>query len=283
MYQIEHVLKGHTDRVRSAVFSPKGGQYVLSASNDATAKIWEVATGKCLFTLEGHTQAVLSAAFSPDGDLVVTASEDNTARLWDAKTGEPFMVFEEEASQPDGDSEGGEDAQPGLAELTVRQVSLLSDGQLGAVLDGQAAAIAQDINAAEGEDAARDAERGNADDPRGDADGKQPKKSKPLVLEGHTAAVTSVAFAPNGQRVVTGSADSTAKVWDASTGNEILTLAGHSEEVTTVSFSPAGKSILTGSRDGTCILWLALDWRPEGPENEIAKPAPAMALNRAAK
>jgi WD40 repeat protein len=76
--------------------------------------------------------------------------------------------------------------------------------------------------------------------------------------------VTSVAFSPNGLRVVTGSADSTAKVWDARTGNEILTLEGHNQELTTVSFAPDGQSILTGSHDGTCIVWLATEWKEAG-------------------
>jgi WD40 repeat protein len=39
-----------------------------------------------------------------------------------------------------------------------------------------------------------------------------------LTLKGHTNLVTSVAFSPDGQRLVSGSADDTVKVWDASLG-----------------------------------------------------------------
>ena len=39
-----------------------------------------------------------------------------------------------------------------------------------------------------------------------------------LDLKGHTGTVTSVAFSPDGTRIVTGSGDQTAKVWDARTG-----------------------------------------------------------------
>jgi WD40 repeat protein len=66
-----------------------------------------------------------------------------------------------------------------------------------------------------------------------------------------------VAFLPDGLRVLTGSQDNTAKLWDAVTGKEILTLKGHSQEVTCVTTSTNGRYVLTGSRDGTAIVWLA--------------------------
>ena len=88
---------------------------------------------------------------------------------------------------------------------------------------------------------------------------------------GHTAAVTSVAFSPDGTRVLTGSQDNTAKLWDAATGKEILSLPGHTQEVTSVSFSPDGRNVLTSSRDGTAIIWLANDWRKSEPVRTAAQ------------
>jgi hypothetical protein len=46
------------------------------------------------------------------------------------------------------------------------------------------------------------------------------------TLRGHLDAVTSVAFSPDNQRIVTGSGDNTAKVWEAASGKELLTLVG---------------------------------------------------------
>ncbi len=57
------------------------------------------------------------------------------------------------------------------------------------------------------------------------------------TLRGHLEAVNSVAFSPDGQRIVTGSADWTAKVWDAAGGRELLTLKGHRAAITCVAFS----------------------------------------------
>ena len=50
-----------------------------------------------------------------------------------------------------------------------------------------------------------------------------------LTLKGHTGTVTSASFSPDGSRIVTGSRDETAKVWDAKSGAEVLTLKGHTE------------------------------------------------------
>ena len=67
-----------------------------------------------------------------------------------------------------------------------------------------------------------------------------------LALRGHTGLLWSVAFSPDGKRIVTGSGDKTVKVWDAATGQEVLALRGHAEDVLSVAFSPDGKRILSG-------------------------------------
>jgi WD40 repeat protein len=80
-------------------------------------------------------------------------------------------------------------------------------------------------------------------------------RRKAMPIQGHTAEVTSVAFSPDGQRVLSGSVDMTARVWDAQTGREILKLEGHTGEVACVAFSPDGQRIITGSLDTTAQIW----------------------------
>ena len=67
----------------------------------------------------------------------------------------------------------------------------------------------------------------------------------------HTGAVNSVAYSPDGKRIVSGSMDNTVKVWDAAKGQEALSLKGHTGAVTSVAFSPDGKRIVSGSADKT--------------------------------
>lgn len=74
------------------------------------------------------------------------------------------------------------------------------------------------------------------------------------TLSGHEGAVQSVAFSPDGTRILTGSRDKTARIWDARTGNLIETLNGHESAVQSVAFSPDGAKVATGD-DGIARIW----------------------------
>ena len=56
--------------------------------------MWDVATGRCVATLEGHSLRVKSVAVFPDGRRVVSASWDNTLKVWDVETGECLATLE---------------------------------------------------------------------------------------------------------------------------------------------------------------------------------------------
>ncbi len=75
------------------------------------------------------------------------------------------------------------------------------------------------------------------------------------TLHGHSGGVPSVAFSPDGQRIVTGSLDGTAKAWDAATGKELVTFKGHRAGIKSVAFAPDGQRIATGSEDATVKVW----------------------------
>ncbi|RFU32244.1 hypothetical protein B7463_g4094, partial [Scytalidium lignicola] len=88
------------------------------------------------------------------------------------------------------------------------------------------------------------------------------------TLEGHSGSVRSVAFSPDGKQIVSGSVDTTVRLWDTTTGAVLQTLEGHSGRVRSVAFSPEGQAVntLLVAKDwiaegGTNILWLPPDYR----------------------
>ena len=80
------------ETVRAVAFSPDG-RFVLTGSEDRTARLWETGTGKELRRFEGHSDMVTSVALSADGRFVFTASRDMTARLWESSTGRELCTL----------------------------------------------------------------------------------------------------------------------------------------------------------------------------------------------
>jgi len=97
-------------------------------------------------------------------------------------------------------------------------------------------------------------------------DGARVRYGQPrfMVLSGHQSWVRSAIFSPDGKRVVTASDDSTARVWDAVTGEQIQSLAGHQDWVRSVAFSPDGRLILTASDDRSVRVWDIAAGKPVG-------------------
>ena len=75
------------------------------------------------------------------------------------------------------------------------------------------------------------------------------------TLVGHSHAVTSVAFSPNGGTLASGSEDKTIEMWNLHAGKRWYTLTGHSDWVTSVAFSPDGATLASGGRDKTIQIW----------------------------
>jgi WD40 repeat protein/serine/threonine protein kinase len=257
-------LGGHAKQVTAAAYSADGTR-IVTGGQDATARVWDAATGRQLLTLNGHTDRVTAASFSTDGTRIVTASRDKTARVWDARTGTELVQLKgppgwvlAAAFSPDGTRvvTAGSDRMARVWELATGKERLILKGHVYAVL---AAAFSPDgtrIITAGVDGTARVWEV-----PSARAEGVAAAIKERLVLVPNESAVGglrethSAAFSPEGTRIVTGHADGKARVWDAATGKERLTLWGHTDRVLSAAFSPDGARIVTAGADETARVW----------------------------
>ena len=86
------------------------------------------------------------------------------------------------------------------------------------------------------------------------ANGEHPVDAA-AILTGHTSGVRAVAFSRDGSRVLSASADGTARLWDAGTGQQLAVLQGHRSVVTDVRFLPDEDRAVTSSDDSVIHLW----------------------------
>jgi WD40 repeat protein len=219
----------HTGQVDCVAFSPDSRRIVTGnwdkAARGCTVKVWDAATGWDTLTFRGHTGAVSSVAFSPDGTRIASAGSSWSAagkltsgevRVWDAATGQEGLTLR--------------------GHTVVTCVAFSPDGtriaSASGVYDDRQRIIGGEVkvwDAATGQEI--------------------------WTVRGHTGAILSMAYSPDGTRIVTGSMDKTVKVWDATTGQETFTLTGHTGQVSNVAVMPDGKRIVSGSWDGTVKVW----------------------------
>jgi WD40 repeat protein len=275
----------HDGPVTATTFS-SDGRYLLTASADGTARMWDASTAKEL-TRMTHDAAVFSARLSPDGQRIVTASADETARVWNATTGQELARLEHDdwvslaTFSPDGsriltasgdttarifDVKTGKELARLFHDNSLSSASFSPDGQR--VLTSSIDKTALIWDSATGEEGAKLRHDGPVLWGAFSPDGRQVitasvdktarvwevATGQEVVRVRHDAAVFFAAFSPDGSRIVTASADRTARVWDAKSGKEQVRLV-HDGTVSAAGFSPDGRRVVTASSDDTERVW----------------------------
>ena len=249
------ILSGHIDIVGSLAFSPDGRQLV-SGSWDRTARTWNLKEGTDAEVISKRNERVTRVALSPDGTRLITESANGTAQILNATTGTPIATLADADGDSDAEALGSALFSPdGMRILTASRERGMRiwDARTGARLitlpdsTGVTAAIysPDGTHVLAGIDdfsfLTRDARTGTL------------IKKSPAV---HRDFITSVAYSPDGMRIVTTSVDKTARIWDAKTF-AALAILPHKEFINQAVFSPDGKLIVTTTNDSLAHVWNA--------------------------
>jgi eukaryotic-like serine/threonine-protein kinase len=269
-------LKGHSNRVYTVDFSPDG-RWLVSAGYDNMVFLWDIATRRSVATVkaahEGSEARMTPVLFSRDGRWVFSSSGfENTVWVRSVPSLEPVRELRHATSvegmalSPDGRS---------LAVVTATNVVLwtLADGHVTPLrlltldLHSSHVTYSRDgrwlaFNERNGKIRLWDVHAG----------------TEAVGLSGHPpdnfwdTSVLDLAFAPEGQHLLSAGTDETLRVWDLVTHQESARLTNLVVVVSAMAFSPDGKLLATANTDQTVKLWQTGSWKElatlRGSENE---------------
>ncbi len=251
--QEQQRLLGHTEGIFGLAFS-QDGRSLASGGDDRTVRIWDVVAGE--ERVKAHKplskpkdngdRSILAVAFSPDGKRLSTGQAGREVCVYDAATRQQLLNFP-----------GHEDSvawvafDPGgqlLASMSSRRI-LLWDSATGEKT------LMLSPTGEKGRGGHRFLSCALSPDSRtlavGDDAGinlwETGSGKRIAELRGHESGVATVAFAPDGKVLVSGSYDKTVCLWDVSSRKQLVQLKGHAAQVFSVAFSPDGRLVASGS------------------------------------
>jgi len=248
-------LRGHTDAIYNAQFS-RDGRMLLSAGDDGTARVWNVADGTAI-VLRGHDDDVYRARFSPDERSVATASLDGSVRLWQIDSSGARVLRE-------GDDILDMQVEGDLAMISTKSGIArwnLATGARESLFEKQG--MTTGVPSPSGEMIAVPGPHWTLELRR--------RSGAPLALRGHEDFITHVEWSRDSKQLYSGSLDGTLRKWDLVTGKSTLLVQGDvpvrgfaiaadnrvAAQVgeTAIMLRPDGTAETMGTGPGWCGLW----------------------------
>ncbi len=247
--QLLATLVGHSGHINSVSFNPDSTK-IVTTSDDATAKIWDVSTGNLLASLEGHKGNVYWAEFNSAGNKVVTASSDNTAKIWDAASGKLIVSLDGHLEivntahfTPDGTR-----VLTSSNDFTAKVWDSIS-GLLLATFQGHKGNVYTASISRNGKKVVTASSDGTAKIWNTNYD-----KLKSTFEASRTQALFGL-FTPQGARIITADNDDRVKIWDANNNKLVTTLALSVPGLTLAEFNPSGSHLVTVGDNDLVKVW----------------------------
>jgi WD40 repeat protein len=260
-------LLAHNGAVKVAVFHPGTGQ-LLTGGGDGLLRLWNMPPLPAQAL--NHPDAVHAAALFPDAKRVVTGGADKVLRVWTLPatdkperqlTGHPGAI-DAVAVAPDGKSlaSAGEDG--------VIRLWDLAKGQQAAALGAHSGPVTSLAYAGSGQVLSTSAD--------GSVKLWQPPTA-PSTLFAHSGEVTAAVLSPDGNKLLTGSADRQVRVWSFGNGQLERALTGPTLGIISVAYALSSTQVAGASADKTVRVWDAAGGK-ELKSFTLAAPAAAIAF-----
>ena len=232
---------GHFDALWGVAWSPDGTR-LLSGSHDGTARVWDASRGTELFALAGPSLSISAVAWSPDGTRLLTAAEDHSVRVWDATTGADLLTLGVGGSGVGGAVAWSPDSTRILTSFDDASARIwdASSGQVVRTLSGHTEHLTAVSWSPDGTRVATASDDGTAR-VWDVTTGTELLRVGPMAFVGRGATMgpdgrpthvgpiepmTGLSWSPDSRRIITAFDSAEPRVWDAATGEEVLSLHG---------------------------------------------------------